>query len=91
MTYWQNFYSMSFNVYEFVWDFEDARGRGRINGLNHLKPQISIREGKKHGAGEVLEVIRDRRIAAREGDDLQDGGRRAMMFALDVVALEKNK
>lgn len=26
-----------------------------------------------------------------EGDDLQDGGRRAMMFALDVVALEKNK
>lgn len=30
-------------------------------------------------------------MTAREGDDLQDGGRRAMMFALDVVALEKNK
>lgn len=41
--------------------------------------------------GEVLEVIRDRRIAAREGDDLQDGGRLAMMFALDVVALEKKQ
>lgn len=30
-------------------------------------------------------------MTAREGDDLQDGGRLAMMFALDVVALEKNK
>lgn len=42
---------MSFNVYEFARDFEAARGRDRINGLNHLKPQIEHKRREEAWSG----------------------------------------